>query len=95
MRHFLKNEKLMEDNCLCLVLLYEMVFGKGVNMREKNVQRVVFAAKKDIMAEVRRFCNKILYCFFCFRIRISLTAELVRKVVLQRTVMSCYLDTSE
>uniref|UniRef100_A0A1I7SW77 SAM_MT_RSMB_NOP domain-containing protein n=1 Tax=Bursaphelenchus xylophilus TaxID=6326 RepID=A0A1I7SW77_BURXY len=51
MRHIIKCDKLNNQKELCLILLYELVFGKGVSLGDKQIKRAVLGAKKDILTE--------------------------------------------
>jgi len=51
MRHFLKSKKLLDDRPYCLILVYEIVFGIGIRVADKQIQGIIKSAKKDIMFE--------------------------------------------
>lgn len=51
-RHFFKVKELADNRILCLILLYEIIFGAGIRIRDKEVQKTLKNAKKDILFEV-------------------------------------------
>lgn len=51
MRHFTKSQRLMDDPTLCSILLYELVFGIGIKVANKEIKQILAGAKKDILYE--------------------------------------------
>ncbi|CAD5211624.1 unnamed protein product [Bursaphelenchus okinawaensis] len=51
MRHLIKCQRLSEQRELCLILVYELVFGKGISIGDKQIKRAILGAKKDILTE--------------------------------------------
>lgn len=58
MRHLMKSKKLANDQTLCLLLVYEIIFGIGIRVTDKEVNLTLKAAKKDILFEVC-VCKKL------------------------------------
>lgn len=52
MRHLTKSTRLSDDRILSLVFLYELVFGLGIRVADKEFNRILKGAKKDILYEV-------------------------------------------
>lgn len=57
-RHLIKSRELENNRFLCLVLLYEVLFGIGLKCRDRETKKVFSAAKKDILFEV---CLSVFY----------------------------------